>query len=71
VVALAAAADGDEDAGRKRDEVAARLAPADLQAAQALVAAWRPHPARPAANDVAPPPQGWSAAPADHPARRS
>jgi localization factor PodJL len=66
-----AAAEGDEDAARKRDEVAARLAGADLAAAKALVAGWRPRPVNPAANESAPPPQGWSAAPALPASQRS
>jgi localization factor PodJL len=66
-----AALDGDEDAGRKRNEVAARLSAPDLETAKTLVAGWRPKPTNPAANDVAPPAQGWSAAPAGTPARRT
>jgi localization factor PodJL len=48
-----AAAQGDEDAGRKRDEVAARLAPADLASAKDRVARWRARPVHQAANEVA------------------
>jgi localization factor PodJL len=57
-----AAREGDEDARRKRDEVAARLAPADLSAAKAAVAGFRPRPVNRAANEVAPPAQDWTAA---------
>jgi localization factor PodJL len=56
-----AAAQGDEDAGRKRDEVAARLAPADLANARALVAGWRARPLNRAANEVAAPSRDWTA----------
>ena len=54
---------GDEDAAKKRDEVAVRLAGAELAAAKALVAGWRPRAVNPGANEIAPRAQGWSAAP--------
>ena len=63
----AAAAQGDTDAGKKRDDVAARLQPGDLSRAKALFAAFRPKPLDPAANDVAPPPGGWEALKAQTP----
>ncbi|TGE01463.1 SEL1-like repeat protein [Methylobacterium nonmethylotrophicum] len=47
----AAAAQGDEDAGRKRDEVAGKLAPKDLAAARAAAEAWKPKTPDPAVND--------------------
>jgi localization factor PodJL len=47
-----AAAQGDEDAGKKRDDVAARLTADNLAAAKAMVEAFRPKSADPAANDV-------------------
>jgi localization factor PodJL len=47
-----AAAGGDADAARKRDEVAARLGAAELAAARAAVEQWRPRPADPVANGV-------------------
>ena len=55
----AAAAQGDEDAGKKRDEVRARLDSKDLAAAKALVDGFRPKQPDSAANDVPPPPGGW------------
>ena len=57
-----AAAQGDEEAGRKRDEIAARLSPQDLAAAKALVERWRARPLDPAANEAPVAQQGWSAA---------
>ncbi|AWN46909.1 hypothetical protein DK419_11790 [Methylobacterium terrae] len=50
----AAAAQGDDDAGRKRDEVAGKLAPKDLAAARAAAEAWKARTPDPAVND--PPP---------------
>lgn len=50
----AAAAQGDDDAGRKRDEVAAKLSPKDLAAARAAAEAWKAKTPDPVAND--PPP---------------
>ena len=47
-----AAAQGDEEAGRKRDEVAARLSPDDLLAAKDAVAKFKPLPLDALANDV-------------------
>ena len=52
---------GDEDAAKKREDVAARLQPADLARAKALAAAFKPKTPDPAANDVSPPPGGWEA----------
>ena len=57
----AAGAQGDGDAAKKRDDVAARLAPGDLARAKALAASYKAKPLDPAANDVAPPPGGWQA----------
>ncbi len=59
------AAHGDEDAGKKRDDVGARLDAADLAAAKATAAAFRPKTPDPAANVVTPPPGGWIAPAAD------
>jgi localization factor PodJL len=56
-----AANQGDEEAAKKRDEVAQRLAADDLAAAKAAVAGWKVKPGLPEANEVPPPPQGWSA----------
>jgi localization factor PodJL len=58
----AAAAQGDEEAGRKRDEVAGKLNPADLARGRELVAGFKPKPADPAANE-APTPKLQAAAP--------
>ena len=55
-----AADQGDQEALRKRDEVAARLPPADLAAAKAAVAKWTPRAGDPSANEIPPPPQGWT-----------
>ena len=48
----AAAAQGDEEAGRKRDDVAMKLAPKDLAAAKAVAAAYKPKPSEPGANEI-------------------
>ena len=50
-----AASRSDQDAARKRDEIAARLGPAELAAARASVEQWRPRAANPEANEVQPP----------------
>ncbi|MDJ1157981.1 hypothetical protein QNA08_07010 [Chelatococcus sp. SYSU_G07232] len=57
------AALGDEDAGRKRDEVASRLKPAELAAAKAAADQWRPRTPTAAANDVQAPEAGWDKTP--------
>ncbi len=66
-----AASEGDDDAAKKRDEVAAKLDPAALTAAKAAVAAY--HAAIPltAANEVTPPPGGWESTTARTPAASS
>ena len=58
-----AAGQGDDDAGKKRDEIAQRLSVTDLAAAKAEAAAWKPKPADSAANDVIPPAKGWDGTP--------
>ncbi|WP_199092421.1 SEL1-like repeat protein [Bosea sp. ASV33] len=58
-----AAIQGDEDAGRKRDEVAQRLKPEDLAAAKGLAANWKPKTLDAAANEVTPPAKGWDPQP--------
>jgi localization factor PodJL len=63
----AAAANGDEDAGKKRDEVGARLSGEKLQQAKAAAAAWKPKTPDPAANEVNVPAGGWDAATATPP----
>ncbi|TDR93366.1 tetratricopeptide repeat protein [Enterovirga rhinocerotis] len=54
-----AALQGDDDAGRKRDEVGARLSPADLARAKSGAERWRATPGSVNANEVLVPPQGW------------
>ncbi|WP_442756265.1 peptidoglycan-binding protein [Methylocystis sp. JAN1] len=57
---FAAAADqGDADAAKKRDEVAARLDTKDLSTAKSLAAGFKPKEPRREANDVLPPKGGW------------
>lgn len=51
----AAAAQGDADAGRKRDEVAGRLDARALARARDIAASFKPLPLEPAANEVASP----------------
>ncbi|MEH3119712.1 MAG: hypothetical protein PGN25_19565 [Methylorubrum populi] len=58
----AAAAQGDEEAGRKRDEVAAKLSPKDLGEARSLASGFKAKVGDPAANE-APPPKTVAAAP--------
>lgn len=58
-----AAGQGDEDARRKRDEVAQRLKPEDLAAAKALAASWKPKTLDAASNEVTPPAKGWDSQP--------
>ena len=60
----AAATQGDEDAKKKRDDVAGRMSPEQLAAAKTATAAWKPLPLNPAANDVTEPAGGW-----DNPAK--
>lgn len=50
----AAAAQGDEEAGRKRDEVATKLAPKDLAEAKGLAASFKPKAVDAAANEAPP-----------------
>jgi localization factor PodJL len=52
---------GDTDAGKKRDEVAARMDAKAMADATALVAAFRSATPTPLANEVAAPPGGWDA----------
>ena len=52
-----AAAQGDADAGRKRDDVGTHLGAADLAAAKASAAAFHPKTPDPAANEVMPLPE--------------
>jgi len=57
-----AAAQGDEDAGKKRDDVAAKLDVKSLEQAKAAVEAFKPREPDRAANEVQVPPGGWEAA---------
>lgn len=54
------AAQGDDDAARKRDDVGARLNANELAAAKAMADAFRAKTPDPAANDVEAPSGGWS-----------
>ncbi|MGW5958329.1 hypothetical protein [Methylorubrum thiocyanatum] len=58
----AAAAQGDQEAGRKRDEVATKLSPKDFTEAKTLASGFRARAADPAANE-APSPKTTAAAP--------
>lgn len=58
-----AAGQGDEDAARKRDEVAQRMAPPELAAAKSVTESWRPKALDGLANDVVPPAKGWDESP--------
>ena len=63
-----AAAHGDEDAGKKRDEVAARMTSSEVAAARAAAERWRAEPTDRAANEVTLPAQGWTDTSASAPA---
>uniref|UniRef100_UPI001E3C5CE8 tetratricopeptide repeat protein n=1 Tax=Methylobacterium sp. Leaf118 TaxID=2876562 RepID=UPI001E3C5CE8 len=69
----AAAAQGDEEAGRKRDEVGAKMSPADLARGKGLVAVFKAKTVDPAANEppaakpAAPPPVSLMGAPSPLP----
>jgi localization factor PodJL len=58
-----AAAQGDTDAGKKRDEIAAKMDPATLAGAADELAKFKVAKPNPAANDVTMPPGGWDAKP--------
>jgi localization factor PodJL len=58
-----AATQGDADAAKKRDEVAAKMNPAELATAADELAKFKVATPDPAANDVASPPGGWDAKP--------
>lgn len=58
-----AASQGDADAGKKRDEVGAKLAPADLAAARSTAQQWKPRTPDPLANDATAPAGGWDPQP--------
>jgi localization factor PodJL len=54
-----AAAQGDDEAAKKRDEVSRQLSPAELSAARQAVERWKARPVDPAANEVPLPAKGW------------
>ena len=56
-----AAQQGDSDAGKKRDEVAAKMDAKALEAAQGALSAFHVTPPAAAANEVPAPPGGWDA----------
>ena len=58
-----AAQQGDADAAKKRDEVAAKMDPASLAAATDALAKFTPVKPDPTANEVAAPRGGWDATP--------
>ena len=58
-----AAQQGDVDAGKKRDEVAAKMDPVSLADAAEALAKFRPLKPDPGANEVTVPPGGWDAGP--------
>lgn len=57
----AAAAQGDDDAGRKRDDVANKLSPADLASAKTLAATFKPRRLDPLVNEPPQAPEGGGA----------
>jgi localization factor PodJL len=57
-----AAAQGDAEAAKKRDELAGRLSAADLMAARASVEQWRPRSVDPVANQAPAPADGQTVA---------
>jgi localization factor PodJL len=63
-----AAAQGDEDAAKKRDEVGGRLAPADLASAKTAAESWRAQTPNQAANEVTLPATWGEAAQVKRPA---
>jgi localization factor PodJL len=56
-----AAQQGDADAAKKRDEVAAKMDPVSLADAVESLTKFKPLKPDPAANEVAAPPGGWDA----------
>ena len=58
-----AAAQGDTDAGKKRDEIAAKMDPAAIVGAADELAKFKVAKPDPAANEVTAPPGGWDAKP--------
>jgi localization factor PodJL len=66
-----AAGQGDADAAKKRDEVAAKMDPSSLAAAADSLAKFKVARQDPAANEVATPPGGWDARSAPPSARQT
>lgn len=58
-----AARQGDTDAGKKRDEVGAKLSAIDLSAARNASLTWKASTPDPVSNEVAAPAEGWDPAP--------
>jgi localization factor PodJL len=58
------AGQGDDDAGKKRDEISARLSPSELASARAAAERWRPDTPDKAANEIVAPANGWAEPPA-------
>lgn len=58
-----AAGQGDQDAARKRDEVASRLESKDLATAKLRAESWKAKTLEPDANEVAAPGKGWDETP--------
>jgi localization factor PodJL len=58
-----AAGQGDDDAVKKRDDVAQRLSGEDLAAAKSMTESWKPKALEATANEVAAPPKGWDETP--------
>jgi localization factor PodJL len=66
-----ASRDGDRDAAKKRDDVAARLDKQSLAAAMAAAQSWQAQPQPDAAINVKTPPGGWDSVPAPSAAKRN
>lgn len=66
-----AAGQGDQDAAKKRDEIAGKLSAADLSGAKATAEKFRPVMPDQAKNEVALPAQGWADATPAQPAQRA
>jgi localization factor PodJL len=66
-----ASREGDRDAAKKRDDVAARLDKQSLAAAMAAAQAWQAQPQPEAATEIPAPPGGWDGAAAPSAAKRS
>ncbi len=58
-----AARQGDSDAGKKRDEVGAKLSPVDLAAGRTASLNWKPKTPDPVANEISEPAEGWDPQP--------